>query len=76
MTGYINSERPVHPKPDYFSDPITRLSYDVYQAAYQPYGEADPDKVDEIYEWLQAGDLDDNPSVTEIAAEWLALENE
>lgn len=63
-------------KPNYFADPITALALDVYNVAYQPHGEADPDKVGEIEEWLRAGDLDDNPDATQLAHEWLALEIE
>ena len=73
---YANQEVPVHPKPDYSGDPITALAFDVYVAAYQPYGEANPDRVAVIEEWLRTGNLDDKPSVDALAAEWLALENE
>lgn len=63
-------------KPNYFTDPITTLALDVYRVAYQPYGEANPDKVGEIEEWLRAGDISNSPNVAELAAEWLELEAE
>lgn len=73
----MNMQKPsLNSKPNYDHDPVTRLAYDVYQAAYQPYGEANPDKVGEIENWLREGDLDDSPSVDELAAEWLAFTTE
>ncbi len=68
-TQLYNAEKPIHPKPDYFSDPTTRLAYDVYQLVYQPYGEADPDAVNAIEEWIRAGDPD-GATAEELAAEF------
>ena len=75
MPNLSNQERPVHPKPDYTSDPITTLALDIYRAAYQPYGEADPDRVGEIEDWLREGD-GDYGDLDALVAEWKQVEAE